>query len=246
MPKNSIDYSNTIIYKICCNDESVTDIYVGHTTNFVKRKYQHKILCNSNKKLKIYDIIRQNGGWDNWNMVEIAKYNCQDATEARIREQEHYELLKPNLNSVNPVTNNEYQILSIDNSLNMEKNIQSKHINNKKYYCTYCLYNTSKQSDYAKHINTSKHKKNIHDIEKKVAENLQYICKYCQKIYTARNSLWYHEKKCTHKVSTLLESKNETIEKQDITELVKYLIKENSELKNMISQQNIVLNKIEI
>ena len=42
MPKDTIDYSNTIIYKIYCNDSSVTDIYIGHTTNFIKRKYQHK------------------------------------------------------------------------------------------------------------------------------------------------------------------------------------------------------------
>jgi hypothetical protein len=43
--------------------------------------------------LKIYKIIRENGGWDNWNMVEIAKYNCNDSTEARIKEQLHYEEL---------------------------------------------------------------------------------------------------------------------------------------------------------
>jgi hypothetical protein len=73
MPKDIIDYSNTIIYKIFCNDVNVTDSYIGHTTNFIKRKYQHKILCCSSKKLKIYDTIRKNGGWDNWNMVEIAK-----------------------------------------------------------------------------------------------------------------------------------------------------------------------------
>ena len=66
MPKDNIDYSNTIIYKIYCNDSSLTDIYVGHTTNFIKRKYQHKVLCNKKSKLKIYDIIQKNGGWNNW------------------------------------------------------------------------------------------------------------------------------------------------------------------------------------
>lgn len=29
MPKDIIDYSNTIIYKIVCNDQSVTDIYMS-------------------------------------------------------------------------------------------------------------------------------------------------------------------------------------------------------------------------
>ena len=55
MPKNEIDYSNTIIYKIVCKDEKISDLYVGHTTNFVKRKCLHKNSCNNlNNKLKIY------------------------------------------------------------------------------------------------------------------------------------------------------------------------------------------------
>ena len=40
--KTILDYSNTIIYKITCNDTKVHDKYVGHTTDFVKRKYTHK------------------------------------------------------------------------------------------------------------------------------------------------------------------------------------------------------------
>ena len=47
MPKTDVDYSNTIIYKICCKDESITDVYVGHTTNFIQRKYSHKISCSN-------------------------------------------------------------------------------------------------------------------------------------------------------------------------------------------------------
>ena len=63
MPKENIDYSNTIIYKIYCIDETIKDIYVGHTTHFIQRKYQHKLLCNNLKNvLKIYKIIRENGG----------------------------------------------------------------------------------------------------------------------------------------------------------------------------------------
>ena len=59
MPKETIDYSNTIIYKIYCKDSSIYDFYVGHTTNFIKRKSLHKSSCsNKNNKLKIYEIIR--------------------------------------------------------------------------------------------------------------------------------------------------------------------------------------------
>ena len=94
MPKNEIDYSNTIIYKLVCKDNTINDVYVGHTTNFIKRKYHHKACCmNLNKKLKIYDIIRNNGGWNNWDMVLIATYNCKNAKEARSKEQYHNEYI---------------------------------------------------------------------------------------------------------------------------------------------------------
>jgi len=44
MPKVPTDYSKTIIYKIVCNDLNVNECYIGHTTNFIKRKGQHKSL----------------------------------------------------------------------------------------------------------------------------------------------------------------------------------------------------------
>ena len=94
MPKNEIDYSNTIIYKLVCKDVTIHDVYVGHTTNFIKRKYHHKACCiNLNENLKIYNIIRNNGGWNNWDMVLIATYNCKNAKEARAKEKYHNECI---------------------------------------------------------------------------------------------------------------------------------------------------------
>ena len=45
MPKKEINYQNTIIYKIVCNDLNVKDVYVGNTTDFTKRKWSHKSDC---------------------------------------------------------------------------------------------------------------------------------------------------------------------------------------------------------
>ncbi len=194
MPKDVICYSNTIIYKIYCNDKLVTDIYVGHTTNFIKRKYQHKILCNAGKNLKVYNLIRQNGGWDNWTMMEIAKYNCQDATEARIREQEHYDLLNPSLNLVKPISNNEYTVLQIDNNIKINDELK---ICNKKFYCKICDYNTCRKSQYDRHLSTSKH---INTTNTTNTTNLvhkssnAFICE-CGNEYKHHSSLWNHKKK---------------------------------------------------
>ena len=109
MPKKDIDYSKTIIYKIVCNDLNITDVYVGQTTNFTKRKAQHKYDCNNiNRKehnYKIYNTIRDNGGWQNWSMIEIEKYPCNDINEASARERYYYELLNAKLNKNCPARN---------------------------------------------------------------------------------------------------------------------------------------------
>lgn len=49
MPKIPTDYSRTIIYKICSNDPTISDIYVGHTTDLIKRRYCHKSSCYNEK-----------------------------------------------------------------------------------------------------------------------------------------------------------------------------------------------------
>lgn len=108
MSNRKIDYSKTIIYKIVCNDAAISDVYVGSTTNFRARKNGHKTACNGitnkNHNLKIYKTIRDNSGWDNWTMIEMEKYPCNDGNESRARERYYYDLLNPSLNSVRPFT----------------------------------------------------------------------------------------------------------------------------------------------
>ena len=92
MPKLPIDYSNTIIYKLVHKEDYDNDnIYIGSTTDYIRRKNNHKSCCNSEKQKghtdKKYQYIRENGGWDNWNMIEVEKHNCNDGNEARAREE---------------------------------------------------------------------------------------------------------------------------------------------------------------
>ena len=106
MPRKAIDYSKTIIYKLCCNDPDVTEIYIGNTTDFTKRKNGHKSRCNNenSKKylFKVYQYIRSNGGWNNWSMILIEKYPCLDALEAKQKEQDYILKLHSTLNSQIP------------------------------------------------------------------------------------------------------------------------------------------------
>ena len=107
MPRKEIDYSKCIIYKIVCNDFNITELYVGSTTEFTKRKYRHKSNCANSKQkeynFKVYEFIRNNGDWDNWSMIEIEKYPCSDGNEARARERYWCETLKASLNDRAPI-----------------------------------------------------------------------------------------------------------------------------------------------
>jgi hypothetical protein len=106
MPKKEIDYKKAMIYKICCNDLKVKDIYVGSTTEFTKRKSSHKSKChkenNKGFNFNVYRFIRDNGGWDNWSMVLVERYPCNDNYELKSRERYYIETLNAKLNSVIP------------------------------------------------------------------------------------------------------------------------------------------------
>jgi len=97
------DYSKTVLYKIVCKDINITDCYVGHTTNFNNRKRSHKTRCNNfndkNYNSKQYHYIRENGGWDNWSLIKIEDYPCNDKIEATKREGYWIKELKSSLNS---------------------------------------------------------------------------------------------------------------------------------------------------
>lgn len=98
-----VNYNNSIIYKLCCKDINVKDIYVGSTTNFIRRKCEHKSKCNNiNDKyynLNVYQFIRDNGNINNWDMVLIEEFECNNKLELHKRERYYIEQLGATLNS---------------------------------------------------------------------------------------------------------------------------------------------------
>ena len=111
MPLKNINDNNTIIYKLVCNDVNIKDCYVGHTTDYARRKQQHKTCCNNENgksyNLNVYSFIRDTGGWDNWDMVIIEKYNCSNNLEAKQKERYFIEQLQATLNSNIPSRTNQ-------------------------------------------------------------------------------------------------------------------------------------------
>ena len=111
MPRKEINYQNTIIYKIQ-HIEKDDLLYVGHTTDFKERKHSHKKNVNSTTgtkfKIKVYQMIRDNGGWDMFKMLEVVKFPCNDRREADAEEDKIMRQLKANMNSIGA-------ILDVDN-----------------------------------------------------------------------------------------------------------------------------------
>jgi hypothetical protein len=81
-----------IIYEITPLDKSLVYSYIGSTKNFRTRKFQHKNRCYYEKDIKnynlpVYQFIRENGGWDAFEMNPIEEIEVENKTQARIREQ---------------------------------------------------------------------------------------------------------------------------------------------------------------
>lgn len=97
-------------YKIVC-DDLPEHVYVGSTMAFVNRKYAHKCACNNaNGKyynLKIYQTIRDNGGWDNWRMVCIHQEDVVNKREAEQIEEQYRVELNGNMNMCRAFRNEE-------------------------------------------------------------------------------------------------------------------------------------------
>ena len=114
MPKKEIDYSHTHFYKIVCKELNIKDCYIGHTTNFTKRKNRHKACCinenHSHFNLPLYKFIRENGGWENWDMVLIDTEIHNNRLEALRRERDYIEQYEATLNSNLPYRTEEDDI----------------------------------------------------------------------------------------------------------------------------------------
>ena len=302
------DYSNTIFYKIYCKNPEITDVYIGHTTNFVKRKIGHEQSCMNEKNpsynFKVYKFIREHGGWDNWNMEMIGFKNCKDHSEACTVEQEYFDSYEASLNSIlakksiierlpiakekldlycevckikcsctksferHKKTKKHESLVKAQNNAEISTSKDKSEIkfnceicdpeNANSFHCEVCNFKCSKQSNYNTHILTAKHKNRINrteimpnnDESNTRNDSIQYVCE-CGKTYTARNSLWYHKKKCTYKADQNHSKDTTTSDGNILDALIRQQEshkkeshkKESEELKMMILKQQELLKK---
>ena len=118
------------------------------------------------------------------------------------------------------------------------------------FICNKCNYTCSKKYNFERHIATDKHLRipveYAPDTKKGKNEELskKFVCK-CGKEYKYSQGLSKHKKLCNHNIEVKkAESFDEELTKNSNNKLLEYLMKENSEFKEMLIEQNKLLMKM--
>jgi hypothetical protein len=104
-----------------------------------------------------------------------------------------------------------------------------------KFYCDVCDFTSSKKSNFDKHNLSRKHKNATKMLQNAIyLEPKNAICNICNKTFKHPSSMYRHKKTC--KIEEKYEQSTEAMLSKDPSdkELIMLLIKENSELKNMM------------
>jgi hypothetical protein len=104
-----------------------------------------------------------------------------------------------------------------------------------KFYCKKCDYGTCKKSSFDSHTLSAKHNKstfsNLCQPEFCQIMPSKFTCQKCNKEYKDKSGLWRHKQKCTE--TNIEIKKDDTLDK----EIIMMLIKDNSEVKTMMMEQ---------
>lgn len=176
MPKQSIDFSNTVIYKI--QNKEIDDLlYVGSTTNFTQRKSEHKSnSTNSNTQIynaKLYKTIRDNGGWDMFNMIIVKEFPCENRRQAEAEEDKVMREMRSILNSKRAYVSTEER----------EEYLKQYRYNNRDKICEYGRehYQLNKKEISERH--KVWREENVDKIKEHYELNKDYICQRQRKSY---------------------------------------------------------------
>jgi hypothetical protein len=102
-----------------------------------------------------------------------------------------------------------------------------------KYECKICDYNTSRKSQYDRHLTTAKHQNRTNRTDKVPKSSDKFECE-CGKIYKARNSLWYHKQRCQPNNIQITNTNESIVPTVNDSNLIVELLKQNKELHEMV------------
>ena len=123
------------------------------------------------------------------------------------------------------------------------------------YECIACGFRSDKSSEYNRHVSTKKHNSRVaaiaiiayadnHTVSSSASAfvappplsvSSAYCCKFCNKSYSARNSAWYHEKKCGL-YRQQQEQQQQQQQQQVKDDMIDKLLKDNAEMMRLIKE----------
>jgi len=192
MPISKVDYNtnNTVIYKIQCIDGLCDFVYFGSTTNFATRKSRHKHSCNNENSpaynYNLYKMIRDNKGWDNFEMCLVEVFACENKQQLLIREQFHIDSHRNTMNMKKAFISIEDQKEQITTYMKAYRENNTEHITT--YMKAYRENNTEHIATYSKAYNEiNKDAKKIYN--KKYNEiNKEALSKKRKEAYQAKKT----------------------------------------------------------
>uniref|UniRef100_A0A6C0I162 C2H2-type domain-containing protein n=1 Tax=viral metagenome TaxID=1070528 RepID=A0A6C0I162_9ZZZZ len=235
MPKVKINYAEMIFYKISCLSPNITKVFIGHTTNVNQRKHILKKQTQSETYYSdMIDFIKNSGGWENWILQILEKYECKTHIDIVLREIHHSDMFNKKTSVV--VDNNEDCNTSDGGNVNgnngssVKNKNKSKSINNnnaadKIFICNHCNYRCFKSKHFKQHLITRKH---LDEVQNSTAS----LSSSSLKISEDKKELEFYINECDDESS---ENKNE---------LILQLLKDNESMKIFMKEQNDMLKEM--
>jgi hypothetical protein len=118
----------------------------------------------------------------------------------------------------------------------METNCTPNHADN--FYCKYCYFKCSKQSDWARHILTRKHNMEITGNSGNEKNAVIYECDICRRCFKTNSGLWKHRHKTT---CSVIQETNNKDNKPNEFQLDKELL-----IKMLLKNQEVMEKMMEI
>jgi len=171
MPRINKDQivASGIVYKLHHRSKDLdNNFYIGSTVSEKDRRWKHKTACNNQNdpkyNYKVYQFIRENDGWNSWELEPIKKYFNVTIRQLERYEQQTRDELLPNLNNhksgsgishIYQIDQNEY------NRQNMKQYYQENRdgiLEKKRHKFTCDCGGSFASSNKSRHLKSKKHK----------------------------------------------------------------------------------------
>lgn len=226
MPRVKINYAEMIFYKIYCLSPNITKVFVGHTTNVNQRKHILKKQTQSETYYSdMIEFIKNSGGWENWSLQMLEKYECKSHIDIILREIYHTDLLNKKNNNVDATVINHKG----DNNMKTKTVSKDDSTVDKIFICSHCNYRCLKSKHFKQHLMTRKH---IEEVQNHATSSAALLNDSEASANENKKELGY----------IMNESNAETSENKN--ELILQLLKDNESMKIFMKEQNDMLKEM--